>query len=60
MQEDLYTLDNLGKENLMELVKKYGLMVLFMKVSFKMEKRMEKEFISGVSKVHIMENGWII
>lgn len=60
MQEDLYTLDNLSKENQMELVKKYGLMVLFMKENFKMVKRMEKEFISGVSKVHIMENGWII
>lgn len=57
MQEGLYTLVNSNKENQMDLVKKCGLMDLFMKVSSEMEKRMEKEFINGVNKVHIMVNG---
>lgn len=60
MQEDLSILANLNKGNRMELVKKYGQMDLFMKGNFKMGKKMEREFINGVSKVHIMDNGWII
>ena len=57
---DPYTLVILSKENKTELVKKYGLMVQFMKENSKMAKRMEKEIINGINKVHIMENGWII
>lgn len=55
--EDQHILEILKQGNLMEKVKNYGWMDLYMKENLKMEKKMVVVVIYGVNKVFMKESG---